>query len=214
MTTRAKVELVAGILVLVACLVGFRAWLAEHDARLKSESDATAQKAIASKADDLIKQLRDADKERAAQTAAEVARAKDDAAKQVTAAQIAAWIPKQIPNTPQPITVNIPPATVANPKPDAIANIPQADMPALRDYISGCQVSTLQLSSCQKGLASRDEQLKQSDVKLTAMTNQRNDLQDELKGGTFFTRVKKAGKWILFGALAAGAAVCGTGHCK
>ena len=44
MTTRAKVELAAGILVLIAIVIGFSAWLGEHDAKIKAESDVAVRR--------------------------------------------------------------------------------------------------------------------------------------------------------------------------
>ena len=214
MTTRAKVELAAGILVLIAIVIGFSAWLGEHDAKIKAESEVAAQKEAFDKAADQMKTLQAADKERDAKTAETIAQLAQAAAKQVTPQQIASWIPQQIQNAPQPITVNIPPATAANPKPDAVFSVPQADLPTVRDAIEKCQVNAVQLTGCQANLASRDEQLKVAGEKLSAVERERDAYQTALKGGTFFQRVKRAGKWLLIGGAAGAVALCASGHCR
>lgn len=211
---RTKLEIAAGILAIGGAAFGHSIWLAEHDDRLKAQAEiAAAQKAF----DQIAADRRDheqADKARDDASAKQIEAMQKLASQIQTPAQIAAWIPKQIPGIPQPITISVPPATPQNPQPDAIASIPQADLPTLRDSIEKCREDSVRLTTCQQDKASRDAQIKMADAQIEQLKNEKSSLQTELKGGTFWTRTKRAGKWLLFGAAAGAAAVCGSGHCK
>jgi hypothetical protein len=115
---------------------------------------------------------------------------------------------------PQPITVSIPPATVENPHPAALATIPEVDLPALRDTVATCQQNAIAVSACVQDRASRDAQLKMADAQIEALKKQTGALETELRGGTFWRRTKRAAKWLGIGAAAGSAAVCASGHCK
>jgi hypothetical protein len=65
----------------------------------------------------------------------------------------------------------------------------------------------VQLQTAQADLASSQKQQK-------LLEGQVEDLQTELKGGTFWKRTKRALKWFGIGAAAGAVAICGTGHCK
>ena len=214
MDTRAKVEIACGILVLTLSLFGFRIWLEEHDDKLKAQADiAAAQKAFDQLASD--RQSHEAaDKARDDATAKQIDAMQKIASQIQTPAQIAKWLPQQLPGVPQPITITVPPATAQNPQPDAIASIPQVDLPTLRDSVEKCREDSLKLSTCQSDKASRDAQIKAADAQIEQLKTEKGALQTELKGGTFFTRVKRAGKWLLIGAAAGAVAVCASGHCK
>jgi Skp family chaperone for outer membrane proteins len=214
MDTRAKVEIACGVLVLALSLFGFRIWLEEHDDKLKAQADiAAAQKAFDQLAAD--RQSHEAaDKARDDASAKQIDAMQKLASQIQTPAQIAAWLPKQVPGIPQPVTITIPPATAQNPQPDAIASIPQVDLPTLRNAVEKCQENSLRLSTCQQDLASRDAQMKLANTQIEQLKNEKSALQTELKGGTFWTRTKRAAKWLVIGAGIGAAAVCGTGHCK
>ena len=217
MTTRVKLELAAAVAVLILCLIGLHTWLGEHDARLKAETTIAAQQKAFDQAGDQVKQLQASDKDRDAQTAATIAKLSDAASKQVTPAQIASWIPAQLQAgkaLPQPITIQLPPATAANPAPNAIASIPQADLPALRDEIASCQECGVKLSGAQADVASRDQQLKLAGEQLSAEGKERDAYKLELKGGTFWHRVKGGSQKVVIGIGIGLAFVCGSGHCK
>lgn len=47
-----------------------------------------------------------------------------------------------------------------------------------------------------------------------AVKERETDLQTELKGGTFWTRTKRAAKWLIIGAGVRAAAVHGSSHRK
>jgi hypothetical protein len=213
-TSRAKLEIAAGVIALAGIAFGHTIWLQEHDDRLKAQAEiAAAKKAF----DQLAGDRRDheqADKARDDASAKQIDAMQKMASQIQTPAQLAAWIPKQIPGTPQPITITIPPATSQNPKPDAIASIPQVDLPVLKDNIENCRENSVRLTTCQQDKASRDAQIKMADAQIEALKNENSGLQTELKGGTFWTRTKRAAKWLIVGAGVGAAALCGTGHCK
>ena len=213
MLTRAKLAIFAAMLLIISAAFG-RILLEEHDDKLRAQEHAAAAKKDFDKAADLMKQHQDADQARDEATAKQLEAMQKLAAQIQTPAQIAAWIPKQIPGTPQPITISVPPATTQNPTPDAIASIPQVDLPVLRDYVEKCREDSLKLSTCDQNLASQKEQLRLAGEQLSAVERERDAYKTAMKGGTFWSRTKRAGKWLFVGAVAGAAAVCGSGHCK
>ena len=118
-----------------------------------------------------------------------------------TAQQIARWAPLQA-QLPQPINVNIPPATQQNPKPDAVATIPQADLPAIRDAIEGCKECQLKFTAAEQDLASEKEQLRLAGEQLSAVERERDAALKAAKGGGIWQRARRAAKWFLIGAAA------------
>jgi len=214
LSIRAKLEILAGVLAVAGAAFGFTTWLQEHDDRIRALSEVAAAKQVYDQAEQSRKQHEDADRLRDAETAKQLDAMQKLAAQIQTPQQIAAWLPKQFPAMPQPLTITVPPATAQNPRPDAIASIPQADLPALRDAVEKCREDSVKVTSCQADLSSRIAQMKLADTQIDALKNENTSLRTELKGGTFWSRTKRAGKWLLIGALAGGAAVCGSGHCK
>lgn len=214
LTLRAKLEIAAGVLALAGAAFGFTTWLQEHDDRLRAQADAAAAKKVFDQAADQMKQHADADRARDEATAKQLEAMQKLASQIQTPAQIAAWIPKQLPAVPQPITVTIPPGTAQDPSPAAIAAIPQADLPVLRDYIEKCREDSLKLSTCEADKASKAEQLRLAGEQLSAVERQRDAYKAAAAGGTFWTRTKRAAKWLVVGAGVGAAAICGSGHCK
>jgi hypothetical protein len=213
LSVRAWIEIALAVAVLVGGIIFFEGWMSEHDARLKAETTITEQKKAFDQASAQMKALEDADLERSKQTAAAVAAIQATAAKQVTPEQIATWIPKQLPG-PVPITLTVPAATPSNPHPDAVASIPQSDLPALRDEIASCQTCAVKLTASTQDAASKAEQLRVAGEQLSAAEKERDAYKTALAGGTKWQRIKAGGKWILYGAGGAVVAVCVTGHCK
>lgn len=214
LSLRAKIEIAAAIAVLIVAVIVFRAWLSEHDARLQAQQTVSTQQTAVDQASTQIKALQDAEAERDKQTAAQIAALQASAAKAVTPEQIAAWIPKQLSAVPQPISISVPPASPANPTPAATASIPEADLAPLRDAITKCQTCSAQLAAAQADDASKTKQLGLTADELTATEKERDAYKQQLAGGTKLERIKKAAKWIAFGAAAGFVATCGSGHCK
>jgi hypothetical protein len=199
MTTRGKIELALGLVLVVAGALAGRTWLTEHDARIRGEEQLKASSAQ-------IDQLKAQDAARDKQAAAQVATIEQSAAAQKTPQQIVKWIPMQV-SLPAPIRTEIPPATPANPAPDVQVQVPQADLSIIRDDVAKCETCTVQLQTAQADLASSKKQQE-------LLQGQVSDLQTELKGGMFWKRMKRALKWFGIGAAAGAVALCGSGHCK
>jgi hypothetical protein len=56
--------------------------------------------------------------------------------------------------------------------------------------------------------------MKLAQTQIDALQKQKGDLETALKGGTFWTRTKRAAKWLGIGLGIGAAAVCASGHCK
>ena len=210
MTTRAKLEVVAALIIMGLISIGIE----QHDARVRAEATVKTQQATI----DTVQKQRDAqavaDADRDAKTAAAIADVKAKAEHAVTPEQIAAWIPKQLGTLPAPVTIEVPKPTAENPTPAAQANIPAADLAPLRDLVTKAQECSLALPAAQQDAASCRTQLQEAGKQLSAAEKQRDAYKQALKGGTFLHRVKHDAKLLTIGAAIAAAAVCGTGHCK
>jgi hypothetical protein len=190
LTLRAKLEVAAGALVIAGVIFGHSIWLAEHDEKLRAQAEiAAAKRAFDQLAVDR-RSHEDADRARDEATAKQLQAMQKLAAQVQTPAQIASWIPKQL-SVPQPITIAVPTPTAQDPHPNAVASIPQVDLPALRDAIENCKETALRLSRCAQDLASRDAQIKMADAQIEELKKGNQALETELKGGTFWRRAKK-----------------------
>lgn len=214
MTLRAKLELAAAIVAAIAAVLGFRSWLLEHDLRMKTQATVESQQKILDQSTDQAKQLSAARAKADEQTAAQIDAMKAAVAKIQTPAQIAQWLPKQIPGAPAPIEARLPASTPENPTPDAVVTVPQEDLPILRDQVEACQECTVKLANAVADGVSKDQQLKTAGEALSAAENQRDAYKAALKGGTFWTRTKKAAKFLAIGGAIGGGLVCASGHCK
>jgi hypothetical protein len=214
MSLRAKIEIAVAIAILIAAVVGARTWLAEHDARLKAEASIAAAQKSADQAAAQTKQLVDADKTRDAQTATTIAKLSEAAASQKTPQQIVKWIPEQLGPLPAPIAASIPAPTPQVPVPDAVVDIPQSDLGPLRDEIASCQRNAVALSGAQGDLSSCQSQLKLAQQQTADADKERDAYKEDLKGGTFWHRVKSGAKMLAIGGAIGIATACGTGHCK
>ena len=213
MTTRVKIEVAATLVVLLIVAIVGGSWLGAREEGIRLKATLDAQQQVIAASAKQAKDLQDAEVERDKLTAANVAALQAAASRQVTPAEIATWLPKQL-ATPQPITFTIPTPSAQNPTPNAIASIPQADLPALRDQIEQCQVCGAKLTAAEADLGSRDQRLQLAGEELSAMTKERNAAVTAAKGGGFWSRVKRSAKWLVIGVGVGAAALCGSGHCK
>jgi len=186
MTLREKFEVVGVLVVMGLVSIGIE----QHDLRVKAEATVEKQQATI---DDAQKQRDDqaaADRDRDAKTAAAIADLQKKAAAAVTPQQIAKWIPAQLGDLPLPISIAVPPATVGNPTPAAVATIPEQDLAPLRDLVEKSQACSIALPAAQQDLASCKTQLQEAGEQLSAAEKQRDAYKQALKGGTFWHRVK------------------------
>jgi hypothetical protein len=213
LTTRIKLEIAGALIALVVLGMIGGSWLGAREEGIRMKATLNAQQQIIATSAKQAKDIQDAEAERDKVTAANVAALQAAAARQTTPAEIAAWLPKQI-QTPQPITFTIPQATAQNPTPAAIASIPQADLPALRDEVTQCQVCAQKLSGAQSDLASEREKEVLAGEQLSAMTKERDAAVTAAKGGSIWRRIGHDLKVIGITVGIAAAVACGTGHCK
>ncbi|MDE3136894.1 MAG: hypothetical protein KGL59_09995 [Acidobacteriota bacterium] len=190
----------------------FSAWLGSHDARIQAQAKIQAQAQIIRAEQQQRQQIEAEQQARDARTARQIAAMQAEVAKVKTAAQIAAWLPKQLP-TPAPVKIEVPQRTAKDPTPAAVATIPQTDLPALRDYVESCQVCPVKLHTAQQDIADKEQQLKLAGEQLTAAEKQRDDAVRAARG-TFWGRLWTRTKWFVIGAGAGAALLCGSGHCR
>jgi len=213
LTSREKWEIGAAAVALVIVVLVGESWLGAREDAIRLKATIDAQQQVIAATAKQAKDIQDAEVERDKVTAANVAALTAAAAHQTTPAEIAAWLPKQL-ATPQPITFTIPAATPANPTPAAVASIPQADLPALRDQISQCQVCAAKLTTAEEDLDSQKKETQLSGEELSAMTKERDTWKTAAKGGTFWSRTKRAAKWVVIGIAVGAVAVVASGHGK
>jgi hypothetical protein len=207
-------KLLIFVLAIVAVAWAGHSWIAEHDARVKAEASvAASQKSIDSAAAEK-KELIDEQKARDAQTASQIDKLAASAAMQKTPQQIVKWLPMQLGPLPAPVKASIAPATPQDPAPPAVFTVPQADLAAMRDQVASCQKNAVALPSAQQDASSCEARAKLSAEQLAAAQDQVKALDLELKGGTFWHRLKSGAKKVGIGVAIGAAAVCASGHCK
>jgi hypothetical protein len=202
-STRVKLEIAAAIAVLAGGGIGFHSWIGEHDARLTAETTAKTSQIAFDKASEQIRIERAAEQLRDKESAERISGILADAAKAKTPEQIVHYLPTQLP-TKIPIEISIPKPTIDNPTPNAIASIPQSELPLLRDTFAKCKTDAVALRTCTADIASRDREMAQADIKIKAMTDER----DTWKKAAGATKWQRAQHVIELGlALAVGIAV-------
>lgn len=200
----------AGIaLTLALGVFAFYSFLEDHDDRIKMLATIEAQQQLNEQLQHQMQGLKAAEDNRDAQTRATIAAMQQVVSKVQTPQQIAQWLPTQLP-APQPIEIEVPPATSQDPMPPATAKIPQRDLPFLRDVVENCKECNVKLATAQADLQSRDERLHLAGEQLSATQKQRDAALKALKGGSFWTRLKRNTRWFLIGGLAGGALVYAT----
>jgi Skp family chaperone for outer membrane proteins len=188
-------------------------WFEYRSDRMQLEATLSAQKLVIQQAREQMENLQDANDRRDAQAQATIAAMQQAVTKLQTPQQISAWIPSQLPG-PIPISLVVPNPTAANPTPNAIASIPQEDLPAIRDTIESCKECAVKLNAAQQDLASTDQQLQLAGQQLSAVERQRDAAIAAAKGGPFWQRLRRNTKWFLYGLGMGATALCATGHCK
>lgn len=208
-------EALAGVVAVALGGAGlaFSSWQGAHDAWIRAQGTIQAQ----TQTIDLIKkrsaQITAQQKARDEAAARQLATMRKEVDRLKTAAQIAEWLPKQIP-TPKPLKIDIPAPTKRNPTPAAVATIPQPDLPTLRDYVESCRVCSVKLHVAQQELVAKDQQLRLAGEHLSAVARERDAALRAAKGGGFWHRAKTAFDWFVIGAGTGAAVLCGSGHCQ
>lgn len=202
LTLRHKLEIAGAVLALLVIGVVYRAWLADHEERIKLKATLDAQGQI----------FADAGKREAAREQAlkeSLAELEDLKKRTQTPAQVVKALPQVLP-LPQPITLSLPAALaqgdpkLAGIQPGQTATIPAADLKPLFDFAATCK-------ECQAKLTTLQQDKADDAVKIGALVKERDAAVIVAKGGTKWQRIKKAAKWFAIGA-AAGAVAAKAAH--
>jgi hypothetical protein len=217
-----KFYFAAAVALLLAGAFAFRSWLEAHDDRTHMQATIAAQQQLIAAADQRERQ----NAASLQATLAEIAALKQQVQ---TPRQILRDLPQYLP-LPQPITL-APPASAAAGQGTAlpgnsgasagsapgsasgagadsssaaapvapVAQIPTADLKPLFDFVQDCRACKVQLDAARADL--KDEQ-----AKTAALSKERDAAVKAVKGGGFWTRVKRNAKWLAIGAILGAAA--------
>ena len=205
-------KLLAGVAVGLAGMGIFLVaqWLKAHDAQIHAEAKVAADQAafdkLSSQQKDLNDQLAQVRKDQADQNA--------NLAKQFNQAQtpqqMAALIGQMMGLKQAPVVV-MPAATPQNPNPQPTLELPAA--PAAK-FVQDCEECKINYAAAQKALAVADKDKSLAEEKLKLVTDQRDELQKAVKGGTWITRAgKRIGHFVVDAGVTA-LVLCGSGHCR
>jgi hypothetical protein len=194
LTLRHKLEIAGAVLALLIIGVVYRAWLADHEERIKLAATLEAQKQVMAEVDKRETVRADALKQ-------SLAELEDLKKRTQTPAQVVRALPNVIP-LQQPITLNLPAAVAASDptkaglKPDApvpqTATIPAADLKPLFDFAATCK-------ECQAKVLTLQQDKADDAVKIGALVKQRDAAVIVAKGGTKWQRIKKAAMYLGIG---------------
>lgn len=211
LTTKLELGAVAALIV-----VGGIA-LHEHDAHIKEQAVAQAvvdtakkdQQVYAQQVSDLAKQMdaRDA----AYQTQLQLLDKRFQAAN--SPQQVAALV-SQLLALPKPITVVTPQPTAENPHPTPVAQIPEVDFPSAKAYVQQCEDCKAQTAKLTADAADRQAQANLAQLQIDSLKKENTALAVEAKGGSTWTRTKRALKYIGLGVGIGAAALCASSHCR
>jgi hypothetical protein len=211
MLTRTHLEFLAVLVVIAGLWFGVKSWRAQREARETAEATVQQNAKVAQVAGDQVKALQGKIDARDAAEATLEQNIRTETAAAKTPAQIDKYIQARL--APGE-SIGIPAPTAANPLPAAEIEIPQADLPALRDQMAECELDKTGLSECQAVRLDEAAKEKAAGEKLSAVSKERDAYKQELAGGTFWKRTKKGAEFIGFGLAAGIAVTCGSGHCK
>jgi hypothetical protein len=203
LTLRHKLEIAGAILALLIIGIVYRAWLADHEERIKLKATLDAQNQI----------LADAGKREAARDAVlkdSLAQLEDLKKRTQTPAQVVKALP-QVLTLPQPITITLPAALAqGDPKllgvqPGETATIPAEDLKPLFDFAATCK-------ECQAKVIVLQQDKADDTVKIGALVKERDAAVRVANGGSKWQRIKRAAKWFAIGAGAGAVALKASGH--
>jgi hypothetical protein len=190
LTLRHKLEIAGAILSLVIIGVIYRAWLADHEERIKLKATLDAQGQVISEAS-----KREAARQE--QLDRSLAELEDLKKRTQTPVQVVKALPQVLP-LPQPITLSLPAALAqgdpnkAGIQPGQTATIPAADLKPLFDFAATCK-------ECQAKVQTLTQDKADDAVKISALVKERDAAVIVAKGGTKWQRIKRAAKWFAIG---------------
>jgi hypothetical protein len=214
MTLREKLLAAAGVILFVLLLFGFRAWMEQHDARIKAESTEGAQLQLIGQAQKQAEAAKADAAKVASDLKAQLAAIEKQKQQPVTAPQFVVDLNKLLPNLPQPVTVVQVPTetkaangeTKAGP-PETVVQIPGADLQDLKAYKLDCDASAAKLDACVKISGDTVAQLNASKAEFDLMAKDRDNWKVAAGKGSIFQRIGRRMKClaVVGGASALGA---------
>jgi hypothetical protein len=193
-------HIVAASATFIAALFIADAWRTAHRNAVQLTATLATQNA-------LIQQAAAQEQQRNAQLSAALASIAEEKKRVRTPQQAVEAIPSVLPPLPLPVKVLLPDIT-QSPNPGdtspASISIPQSDLKPLYDSLQDCRACALERDATKKDLA--DEQ-----IRVTALTRERDAAIAKARGGSFWSRLKHAIKWFMIG-IAAGATATAASH--
>jgi type II secretory pathway pseudopilin PulG len=178
---------VVALAVIILSVVLFRSWLDARDDRMRMEATLTSQGTVIAAA-----QKREQDR---AQQLADTLKQIADLKRTVqTPQQVIREIPQFLPALPQPIEPL--PSKDSPAKPGEVVpqdvRVPAADLKPLFDFAQDCR-------ACQAKLTAAQQDLKDEQVKSSALTTERDAAVKAAKGGGIWRCTARAAKWLAVG---------------
>lgn len=198
LTLRHKLEIGGALFALVLIGVAGGSWLGAREEGIRLKATLDAQNSVIAEAG-----KRESDREAVLKVS--LSQIEDLKKATQTPQEALKQLPAVLP-LPQPITFNLPPnpaqGSPTQGQAPATASIPAADLKPLYDFAANCK-------ECQARLAEVQADQADDAVKIGALTKERNAAVTAAKGGSKWTRIKRAAKWVVIGVAvgAAGVAV-------
>lgn len=177
----------AGLALLAFVAFGFRVWQQQHDDQVKMQGTLESQKTVIAAAErreqDRSEQLRVTLEQFAAQKRAVT-----------TPGQVIRALPDLLPPLPVPLEMVAAPVSPGGaPQPPSL-HIPPEDLKPLYDLVLDCRACQAERESMRKDLD--DEHTKQD-----ALSKERDAAVKAARGGSLWTRSKRAAKWVGIGII-------------
>src|SRR5438477_8320137 len=149
--THKLLVLLAALLFFVGAFFAYN-WLRAHEAYIRADAQAKADQSaiahLAKQQSNLAEQLKQTQSEQHSQLTA----VQKQYAQTQSPEQLAALIGKVM-NLPQSIRVITPEATLDNPHPGKMAEVPRPDAPQVKAFVQSCQECQIRLASSEKQIA-------------------------------------------------------------
>lgn len=194
---KANRKLVEAGLFLLLVVVFLGIWQSERESRIRAEANEQAQKHISEAQAVVIKDAKEAIKQRDENTAEQVREFQHALAIAKTPSQAAAQIPKSVdlPDKPKQAEVDAPSAGVK--KGDLIFS--EQNIMPLYARLNQCQQNEVLLSTCRADVKDKDTQIAATEKQRDAEKSRGDGWEKTAKGGSKFRRTLSALKYIGIG---------------
>jgi len=210
--THKLLVLLAALLFLVGAFFAYN-WLRAHeeytraDAQAKADQSAIAQ--LAKQQSNLAEQLKQTQSEQHSQLAA----VQKQYAQTQSPEQLAALIGKVM-SLPQPIRVVTPEATLDNPHPQKMAEVPLPDAPQVKAFVQSCQECQLRLRTSEKQIELAAQESDSFKQELSLTQKDRDTWKRAAQGGSWTRRAAKRATAFAIDAGITFVLTCASHHCK